>query len=118
MAWNLQHIVTVIDADSHYRHLKLELRAVLSTNPAFFRCLSPDCKSGQIHCGADIFTCHECAFKSCWTCKIPWHEGQACHKETAAAQNAKEVRIKAEEASGEKVLKEAYSDQEVAKAQE
>ena len=43
--------------------------------------MSPGCGSGQIHESGDenpIVTCIKCERKSCYSCKVPWHEGKSC----------------------------------------
>jgi flagellar biosynthesis GTPase FlhF len=43
--------------------------------------MSPVCKSGQIHEGAEtspIMTCNACGFRSCVLHQIPFHEGETC----------------------------------------
>ena len=92
------------EADKAFRYLKSELRAALSTDEAFFWCLSPGCRSGQLHYEGDIFTCNGCRAKSCTTCGVPWHAGRTCEEKTAAEQAAKECRIKAELAADESWL--------------
>ena len=47
----------------------------------FRMCLVPGCSYGQIHEGGDnqpIVTCHQCGARSCYSCKVPWHEGIKC----------------------------------------
>jgi hypothetical protein len=49
--------------------------------PNFAMCLGPGCDSGQIHETGDaqpIMTCTICHFKTCFTHKMPWHQGQTC----------------------------------------
>ncbi|KAF8864894.1 hypothetical protein BDZ45DRAFT_581627 [Acephala macrosclerotiorum] len=60
---------------------KKSLLAAFQTMPNFTMCLAPGCGSGQIHEGGDaepIMTCRTCEFKTCFSHKMPWHEGQTC----------------------------------------
>ncbi|KAG9239721.1 hypothetical protein BJ875DRAFT_1293 [Amylocarpus encephaloides] len=43
-------------------------------------CLSPTCKSGQLHTdeSTHMMTCHSCSFRTCALHKHPWHEGKTC----------------------------------------
>jgi hypothetical protein len=44
-------------------------------------CMSPACKSGQIHDDAEagpIMTCNHCGFRSCVLHQVPFHEGETC----------------------------------------
>ena len=44
-------------------------------------CMSPACKSGQIHEDAEagpIMTCNHCGFRSCVLHQVPFHEGETC----------------------------------------
>ena len=70
--------------------------------PNFTMCLGPNCGSGQIHEGGNdqpIMTCTTCKFKTCFTHKMPWHEGLTCGQYDA--EQAERVR---QEAASAKVL--------------
>lgn len=99
----------------HSRYLNSELRAALSTDEAFFWCLSPNCNSGQLNYGDYIFTCNECGVKSCTTCSVLWHEGRSCQEKTEDEQATKEARIKRELALDEHRLE---AERQVAQAGE
>ncbi|GBC03268.1 hypothetical protein RclHR1_05040009 [Rhizophagus clarus] len=44
-----------------------------------FRWCQASCGSGQVHKGDDlIFICEACDAKSCYNCKVLWHEDQTC----------------------------------------
>ena len=48
------------------------------------------CGSGQIHENGDetpIVTCHNCKAKSCYSCKVSWHEGIKCKDFGKAKKN-------------------------------
>lgn len=63
------------------RYDQLATRAALSLIPDFHWCLSPRCRSGQIHASRNpIFTCSACGFKQCIRHKEPWHEGETCQQ--------------------------------------
>ena len=63
------------------RYDQLTTRAALSLIPDFHWCLSPHCRSGQIHASRDpIFTCSDCGFKQCIRHEEPWHEGETCRE--------------------------------------
>ena len=63
------------------RYDQLVTRAALSLIPDFHWCLSPHCRSGQIHASRNpIFTCSACGFKQCIRHEEPWHEGETCQE--------------------------------------
>lgn len=58
---------------------RLTLLAILSQDPNFHWCLSPTCKSGQVHTSANpIFACTACGHKQCITHQTDWHENETC----------------------------------------
>ncbi|KAL3425489.1 ring finger [Phlyctema vagabunda] len=78
--------------------------AALSNMENFTMCLGPGCGSGQIHGGGDdqpIMTCTSCNFRTCFTHKMPHHEGLSC-KEYDVAQKK---RAKEEAASAKLLAK-------------
>jgi hypothetical protein len=64
------------------RYDKLRVLKLLSADPGFRWCLSPECDSGQLYDDTEYLDphiiCEECGFESCFTHAVPWHEGQSC----------------------------------------
>lgn len=83
------------------KYLDAELKASLSIDPDFRWCISPTCKSGQIHSEGDIFRCSECGFKACVHCSVAWHEEETC----TAYQARMTIQPKHEEDSAEALKK-------------
>ncbi|CAD6448740.1 eb94bcc9-cad7-41a9-849c-74c7425788e2 [Sclerotinia trifoliorum] len=51
--------------------------------PGFSWCLSPGCRSGQVHLPGDEspkMTCQKCGFDTCYSHQLPWHDGKACEE--------------------------------------
>ncbi|CZR51821.1 related to RING finger protein Dorfin [Phialocephala subalpina] len=74
-------VKTWASAESFELYDKKSLLAAFQTMPNFTMCLAPGCGSGQIHEGGDaepIMTCRTCNYKTCFSHKMPWHEGQTC----------------------------------------
>lgn len=49
----------------------------------FRNCLAEGCGYGQIHedlGNQPIVTCNKCKSKSCYSCRVPWHEGRTCEE--------------------------------------
>lgn len=55
---------------------------LLSAEPGFRWCLRPGCPNGQLYDDTEYLdphiVCGECAFESCFTHQVPWHEGLSC----------------------------------------
>lgn len=65
----------------------------LRNQPGFCWCLSPSCRSGQIHTPGDEspkMICQKCGFATCYSHQLPWHEGKTC--EEAGGLKSKEIR--------------------------
>ena len=63
------------------RYDELATRATVSAIPNFRWCLSPRCRSGQIHnSDSPIFVCVACGFRHCIGHEKPWHEGETCQE--------------------------------------
>ena len=75
-----------------YSYLDSELRAVLSSDPNFYWCMSGSCNYGQLHFDGDIFTCQECGHKACMACNVPWHLDETCGDYRARIQEEQEER--------------------------
>ncbi|KAF7860426.1 hypothetical protein EAF04_008552 [Stromatinia cepivora] len=61
--------------------------------PGFCWCLSPSCRSGQVHLPGDEspkMTCQKCGFDTCYSHQLPWHDGKTC--EEAGGLKSKEDR--------------------------
>lgn len=106
------HLVKSLTDEPSYDQISLS--AFLSSDETFFSCLSPTCKAGQLHPGGTeepIFSCSSCKTRSCFACKVLWHEGRTCvqyqedlaweqntdqrAKETKKQEEASEVAVKA-----------------------
>ncbi|ESZ95189.1 ring finger protein [Sclerotinia borealis F-4128] len=51
--------------------------------PGFRWCLSPSCRSGQVHAPGDEspkMICQKCNFATCYTHQLPWHDGKTCEE--------------------------------------
>ncbi|KAH6667617.1 hypothetical protein B0J14DRAFT_489716 [Halenospora varia] len=76
-----QFVKEVASPEAFIRYDRKTVLAVFATMPNFTYCLNPSCDSGQIHDSGDeqpIMTCTTCSFKTCYTHKMPWHEGLTC----------------------------------------
>ena len=76
----LQHtdVKDLATAAVYENYVDAGFKALLSAYPDFRYCMSPGCKSGQIHSEGAIFRCVSCGFKTCVDCDVPWHEGETC----------------------------------------
>ncbi|KAI9649868.1 hypothetical protein NHQ30_002450 [Ciborinia camelliae] len=55
----------------------------MSKLPGFCWCLSPSCRSGQVHTPGDKspkMLCQKCGFATCYTHQLPWHDGKTCEQ--------------------------------------
>src|SRR4051794_25589686 len=62
-------------------------------------CSSPTCNSGQIHPdGArnPIMRCTACSFRTCFTHKVPWHNGITCENYDMFHQSQQEQEVASE----------------------
>lgn len=69
---------------------ELERRHKADSTPGWRWCMSPGCRSGQVHeppkkkgrgkkaVKDDICVCKDCGAKACVPCDRPWHEGENC----------------------------------------
>lgn len=53
-------------------------KSCLEQDPDWVDCPSGTCKSGALMTDGHIFTCSECQYRYCFSCKVPMHEGEAC----------------------------------------
>ena len=72
--------------DDFTRYDKLLLQKTLEALPEYRPCMNPMCGNGQLHDGGDdipIVRCQACRHRSCFTHRVPWHEGETCEAYTA-----------------------------------
>ncbi|KAF8849347.1 hypothetical protein BDZ45DRAFT_604509 [Acephala macrosclerotiorum] len=77
---NMKRILTPATFEKYDQYSR---NSLLSTLPEFRWCISPTCKSGQIHeNGVDgpIFFCTACFSKACVIHNVVWHEGETCNE--------------------------------------
>ena len=79
-------------------------KAYLKTDADWVDCPSSSCKSGSLMVDGHIFTCQECKYRYCFSCKVLMHEGETC---TAYKKRMKRDKkhVKDEELSKKKVEK-------------
>ncbi|KXT12067.1 hypothetical protein AC579_1866 [Pseudocercospora musae] len=53
-------------------------KSCLEQDPDWVDCPSGTCRSGALMTEGHIFTCSECQFRYCFSCRVPMHEGEAC----------------------------------------
>jgi IBR domain, a half RING-finger domain len=70
-----------------------EKLAYLATQPNFFWCLAPYCKSGQIHVTPEnpIFQCGGCHYLQCIRCSVAWHGDETCNQYQYRVSGAKKA---------------------------
>ena len=80
-SWDRYYIERYSTAKVMVRYEILGMLRVVQAMPNFVWCLSPKCKSGQIHQDGDktpIVTCAACGFKMCFTHQVAWHSQLTC----------------------------------------
>lgn len=63
------------------RYSDLLTRRLIEGFEDFVYCKGPRCGGGQLHDGgkdAPIVRCHECNHRQCFSCEVPWHQGEKC----------------------------------------
>lgn len=80
-SWDRYFIELYSTTEVMMRYEILGMLRVIQAMPNFVWCLSPKCKSGQIHQDGDkapIVTCVACGFKMCFTHQVAWHPQFTC----------------------------------------
>ncbi|KAF2424513.1 hypothetical protein EJ08DRAFT_700726 [Tothia fuscella] len=86
-----------LDNEVFDKYDALATLAALSELSEFYRCVGPECKSGQLHFEGDntpVVRCDTCGHKAYFTHKVSWHEGESC---TQYEQRVKSGPTSAEE---------------------
>ncbi|CBX99493.1 hypothetical protein IAQ61_005255 [Plenodomus lingam] len=92
--WDRDYILRYITGEALHKY-NMDMFEVWKTDisPGFFICLSPTCNAIGL---PDIFApgfpqviCHECSFRACAQCAVPWHKDLSCSEYAAKTVDEK-----------------------------
>ena len=96
-SWDVSTIQLYASPADFIRYGELGLKRLLQSTPEYRACLNENCNGGQVHRTGEaepIVTCNHCGSKSCYTNRVPWHEGMSCEQYDMSQETDEETQAR------------------------